>query len=699
MAGWIPPKATEDTITSEILKEELKARGISIATQMTFDTPIGRYQPDLYVGNGSQFVIQGKLGNSNQLIEAIGQVHDGIKWAKVTGGFAVLYPKKLRTNVPISTLRELAHSKNLKFIAFAFFQEADPRPQRDFEGTLLELVDWICNILEEKPKPIPVPLRKVVDVLQRSVAYLIPTLKHMQRKDLEYLFGDAHVFDNILLFDKGKIPLSDLRRAAAHFLVDQILFYVFLSRKMATINPELFPDIEEDLLTKPKQLHSYFWKALNIDYAPIFAFDVVSQVPESELRLLKNVIKTIKTIAPEKFHYDLLGQLFHELIPLNVRKHVAAYYTNPSVAELLACLVIDDAEATILDAAVGSGGLLASAYRAKKSLFLKSNGSFDKMAHNRFVGEQLTGIDVMPFAAHLAAINLTVQGFMESSLFPTNKVRVAIWDATELNPNDIIPPMSRSLRETYKTLTLDPFLEGTTSTVEDRTVIKGTVTPDRIGSDEIHLTQVDLVIMNPPFTKQERIRSGEYKKELKIRFKDYHKYRTKTLGYYGYFVFLADKFLNTSGTLALVLPATVLRVTSAEGVRQMLLEKYHILHIITTWERAAFTEDAQFREILLIAKKLSREDQKNKSKLKTILTYLKRLPIDFKDSQILAENIRDRLIQFRGSFATSYEDEHIKSRTITYQQLSENLSNLYRFVAAYNWELFDLWNEVVGNIS
>jgi len=87
------------------------------------------------------------------------------------------------------------------------------------------------------------------------------------------------------------------------------------------------------------------------------------------------------------------------------------------------------------------------------------------------------------------------------------------------------------------------------------------------------------------------------------RLKDYEDYLHGQLGLYGYFILLADKFTKENGRIALVLPSTFLRIRSTEGLRQLLSKSYSIEYIITTWQKAAFSEGAKFREVLLIAKK------------------------------------------------------------------------------------------------
>jgi len=683
--------ATEDTITDLAMRDELDLRGINLGPQMMITTPVRRFRPDLYIVNGGQYVVQAKLGNEGKMIEAIGQVYDGISYAGVTGGFAVVYPSELRAALPPDVLKRKARDPRLQYKALAFFRPGDPRPSHlHFAGNLGELADWIAGQILKPPVAVTPSLEKLVDTLQKAALYVLPTLRHLTEDDIDYLFGNRPVFDNILQYEKGKYPLGDMRRAAAHFLINQILFYQVLSKSDST----QFPEIDEDRLPKPNYLLDYFRKAIP-KYTPIFAFDIATSVPEKEINVVRNVVKTIKAISPDRIQYDLLGQLFHQLIPLQTRKPLAAYYTNPSVAEMLARLVTKSADIKAIDFAVGSAGLLTSVYRAKRDLHIASGQQFTEVDHKRFVGQELTGIDVMPLAAHLAAINLSLQGFSDSRMYATDKVRIAIWDATELEPGRTIPPMTKALLEAYKTTTLDTFIAGETPSLpENGYIAKGVITTDQTGGDGITLERVHLAIMNPPFTKRERIRSKNYKNALAERFKEYYRFFRGQLGYHGYFIFLADKFLEIGGYLALVLPATTLRVKAAKGLRTMLCEHYHIEHIVTTWARAAFTEDAQFREILLIAKKNRQLNDSSKLpvELKTAVTYLKRLPKDLGDAELLAGKLASYYEKTQPT--QTYEDDDVKGRVVLQRELASDVNNMFPYIAAFNWEIADLWENI-----
>ena len=55
-----------------------------------------------------------------------------------------------------------------------------------------------------------------------------------------------------------------------------------------------------------------------------------------------------------------LGKVFHNLIPLGLRKMVGAYFTNSQAGDLLALLAIRSKDAKVIDPACGSGTLLVS---------------------------------------------------------------------------------------------------------------------------------------------------------------------------------------------------------------------------------------------------------------------------------------------------------------------------------------------------
>jgi hypothetical protein len=407
-------------------------------------------------------------------------------------------------------------------------------------------------------------------------------------------------------------------------------------------------------------------------------------LPLDATDVVKKVVMVVKALAPEKIRHDLLGKVFHELIPFEVRKAVAAFYTNNEAAEILAQLAIDKPDAKVMDLAVGSGTLLVAAYRRKRELLQKVKGTIELEDHKRFLEQDLTGIDIMPFAAHLAVVHLSLQAL----LYETEKVRVAVWDSTELKPGQTIPAIWSELKAAYRRPTLDMFAKG--GFTEEAYVTKGAVTLEGVGGEKIPLEQADVIIMNPPFTRQERLPS-QYKEALNQRLIEYQEKLHGQLGLYGYFLFLADKFLKFDGRLALVLPATVLRLESTQGIRDLLIENYVIEYIITTYERAAFSEGAQFREILLVARKKQKDVAVTKidSDLCAIIT-LKKLPENLAEAKEFAhyfKDLRERPIE-------KVERDNFSAILVTQRELKKNADNLFRLMATTEPNLVEIWSSV-----
>ena len=594
--SFMIPKATEDTVTG-ILAGMLEKKGVQVEIFPVISTPRGVRKPDIVCRNSGVYLVEAKFRESD-LINAISKVqNDYLNFYDVLGikgGFAILYPKSLAQPMPDEVLKKAALQKRFKLIAM-FPPKDVERNFAVYEGTLDEIAQELSRQILTPPERIAPNIEWIIKSLREAANYITIGLKHLAGKQLEEIFGGEHVFRNILNYDEEeKYPTEELRLASAYLLVNQLLFYHVLSKRIG------LSEIDTDRLKRPSQLNQYFKSVLDINYRAIFTYDVASKIPVKYVDEIKEIINVIKGISPEKIGGDLLGTIFHDLIPLDVRKYVAAFYTNILAANLLAWLSIERYDAKVADFAVGSGGLLVAAYRRKKQLLGFEGKKLDQEIHEKFI-EQLLGVDVMPFAASVAASHLALQ----SPQYHTNKVKIAIWDSTELEPNMKIPSIA-SLRFVLKgQANLDMFSK------EEKKIIKGVVRLGKEEPEEITLTKYDVVIMNPPFTRQERI-PEDYKNILSARFEEYGEYLHGQLGYYGYFILLADKFLNEGGRLAFVLPAAFLRVRSAEGIRKFLSEKYNVEYIITGKKRLNFSESTWRREILFVAKKMKKAKRRKK---------------------------------------------------------------------------------------
>ncbi|MEM2937502.1 MAG: N-6 DNA methylase [Candidatus Bathyarchaeia archaeon] len=664
----------------DLLVEELKRRGVAVVPEVSFRTVDGRrLMPDLVLHDGASYVVETKLGAETKLLDAVVQLYDYSKHiGEAKGAFAVLFPEELRRPWPADVILNIARDSKTQISCIGIFK--DLRPSQPFKGSLFEVADWIAGHVL-KPLVVEADTGFAIRVLRDAVDYVSASVRQLQGKELEDIFGGKSVFENVLQYEEGRYPLEEMRHAAAYLLVNQLLFYHVLTRVDAS-----FAVVDEDRLRRPSDLRAYFEPVLRRNYSSVFGFDVASRLPDSAVEAVRKAVVAVKALAPEKIRHDLLGKVFHELIPFEVRKAVAAFYTNNEAAEILAQLAIDRADAKVVDLACGSGTLLVAAYRRKRELLLKEKGEFTLEDHKRFLEQELTGIDIMPFAAHMAVVHLALQALAAGH--EAEKVRIAVWDSTELEPGQTIPAISRELKAAYKRPTLELFLEGKPP-IEEAYVEKGAVTLEGIGGEQIPLEKADVVIMNPPFTRAERL-PETYKEQLKSRLKEYKDLIYGRVGLHIFFVLLADKFTEINGRIAFVLPATVLRILSMKGARKLWVDNYHVEYIITTWERAAFSEAAQFREILLVAKKLKnhRENGKVSNSLKCGIVVLKQLPKNAEDARRIAEIIQNKKLEM--VIGDTYEDENMRLSVISQGELKESVDNLFTLISVSDLHLIKL---------
>ncbi|MFX0172010.1 MAG: Eco57I restriction-modification methylase domain-containing protein [Candidatus Hodarchaeota archaeon] len=662
----VSPKFTEDTVTV-MLKEELSNQDINVIPFATLNTPSGIRKPDLYCQNGGKYVIEAKI-KEEDLPGALSKIYDSyLKYSDLLGlrgGFAILYPEELA-----NTLSPEEFEKRIdegKFVLLSMFASSDPRTTQRFVGTFSEVSNYISNQILYIEPVIEPDVNFLIKVLRDCTKRISKSISNLPLEDFLNVFGGKNVFTNILEYKEHEIPKETVMTAAPYLLINQLLFYEILSGE----RPQ-FESLNLDYITSPSDLSQYFAKVLDENYATIFSFDIASKIPISRLDDLKSVVGAIQSLYPRKLKHDLLGTIFHNLIPFKVRKKVAAFYTNIFVAELLSKLAIGHKDSKVADFASGSGGLVVAAYQRKKSLMGKE---YSAAKHAKFIEEDLFAVDVMPFAAHLTSTHLALQ----APSFLTDHVNVGLWDSTELSPGAEIPPIA-DLHEILKgRMQLDEFL-ATESSQTTKGVVALKVGQEVHELKPIKLVKVDTILMNPPFTRQERM-DEVYKNLLMSRFPN--EYIHGQMGFYSYFILLADRFLKKKGNMGLVLPAAFLVTRSSLAVRNLLIENYQILYIISNKE-LNFSESTWRREILLIARK-----SQKKSGSTQIIT-LNSLPQNSSEVDSIIHEIQLSANQ------QYYLGEYLTSALVPSSELMESTRNWFGYIALDNAMISKKWYHIL----
>lgn len=562
-------------------------------------------EPDLVIEfDGSRVVSEVKIDSEIKLEEA---TFDAVKKAfilKTPYSMALLFTKNVR-EIPPTELERVY--PNLKVSALIFTEWLTHKTDLMTLDNLASLIstehqDWL------KTKIPKVNYGLVVDVARGAIREIASYLRsHLKVKTiLDSAMGVIGRFDiyKSLLEETSGIPENEAKMyiadIASYVLANQLLFYQILSEK---IGYPKFPDFNP--IVPPKELletidklfenaRSEYSKILGLDLFPLLRQTKDFRITYSVARL----VSTLKMLRPQHIREDLFGRLYHETIPPETKKNLGAFYTKPEAAKFLATLAIDKWDAKILDPACGSGTLLVESYKRKAKLA----PSIEKdELHRKFAKEHIYGIDIMHFAAHMTATNLTSQNIrykLEPNVFSRDGVEAM------LSPieNDPDPPSVEQ--------TLDKWIE----------MMSGKGVPK----------DFDVIIMNPPFTRRERIPD-----EISKLQKFVPQVKGKT-GYWAYFVIPADHVLRSNGTQAIVIPEEFFVGRSAKSVREYLFEKgYTIEYLVRSAVEVAFSEAAHYRDYLIVLKK-------GKRKKPLVVSILKKRLVDIaKETESLALKLKD----------------------------------------------------------
>lgn len=361
------------------------------------------------------------------------------------------------------------------------------------------------------------------------------------------------------------------------------------------------------------------WEAiLAVDYRPVFATarEALAALPATADagQLVQGLAKVVEQVARmvSEMRHDLLGRIFHRV--LDTARYDGSFYTSTAAATLLANLAIrqgdrdwSDADAIsemrICDPACGTGTLLMAAARRIHDLREREGkGDLDDetLLAEALVEDVLWGYDINVSATHMAASALGM-------LSPKTQARDFNIVETTLGVKDgQVHLGSIALLQAMPRL----MGEGSARQIEENIGM-----PDKVPEP------MDLVIMNPPFTR-DSLRHDQFtrKEEQTIkraekRLLDGQPYRraARLHSSGGMFTVLAERMLKSNrGTSALILPSVVPTAPGNLELRKFLAERFHIETIISTHDpqRIFMSENTKIGESLFICRRWESDQPK-----------------------------------------------------------------------------------------
>ncbi|MXY41571.1 MAG: hypothetical protein F4Y62_17440 [Rhodospirillaceae bacterium] len=404
------------------------------------------------------------------------------------------------------------------------------------------------------------------------------------------------------------------------------------------------------------------WRRIleDINYWPIFkvASDLLMPIrAPTANRILDALVSAADRLADlgVTTRHDLSGRMFQNLIV--DRKFLATFYTLPTSAALLAELAVGRMPADwsdlaaypdlrIADLSCGTGTLLSAAYHAVLSRYRHAGGD-DSDVHRAMIERAVVAADIMPAAAHLCASQL-------SSVHPT-----VAFDNTRVYtmPYGIGAGERRHSGAAIGSLDLIPAEQVLSLFATGQRQARGARGDVEIRDIELPHESVDLVIMNPPFTRptNHEITDVPVPSFAGFRTTDDEQRAMSTrlarirqaldspaghgnAGLASNFIDLAHAKVRPGGILAFVLPIAAVQGASWAPARQVLAEHYSGITVVTiasvgSTDRA-FSADTGMAEALIVATRRTADDDPDAAAL---FVNLHRRPASLSEAAELAK--------------------------------------------------------------
>jgi methylase of polypeptide subunit release factors len=189
-------------------------------------------------------------------------------------------------------------------------------------------------------------------------------------------------------------------------------------------------------------------------------------VPDGAVDAWRGFLRGIDAVDFRDVPADVIGLIFQKLISPEERYRLGQHFTGPGPVDVINSFCIRADNDAVLDPACGSGSFLVRAYFRKHAM------KVDR-PHARLL-EELYGVDVGLYPAHLATLNLAAREIRDEANYP----RIARTDFFDL-----------SLGKTFCEV------------------------PSGLGRQiPIGVPEVDAIVGNPPYVRQENIGPDEKRK-------------------------------------------------------------------------------------------------------------------------------------------------------------------------------------------
>ena len=610
--------------------------------------------PDvLFEWVGLHTVLEAKYNASGAAAEVTQQTLDRLARGFGPLGVALLYPAQLRTatgNVQQSLARA-----TLRVRLLVSGQE-EPGRWHQVTG-----IDGLTAILDQA--------RAVLvgdDQLRQSVAALSDAVDALARVFAGQPGHADEIVDLVTAADVAATgaATADTREAAFRIAALAVITATMVQLILADRDPKVPKVPEGKAHEQRRQLLRSWHIVLDHDYGAVFeiAYHVLDTLGDTDPSIgaaLVAMIEEARAIvtAGVMGRHDLIGRVYHGL--LAQQKYLATYYTSVPAATLLAALATSPADwpdldwaaapgdfrFTVADPACGTGTLLAAALGAIRrgyvSARIRVHDDIDfTVLGKRMIEDNIFGYDILAYAVQVCAATLLLSS--PGTIVTTSQLVQMPFGGPDGDLGSLNLLEGSAQGALFGGWGNTITLEGTT----ERNVA-------------VNLPTVDLVIMNPPFTRSQggsRLLGSLDPKEFPVARTELRRLVREndvsgriSAGLGALFIPLADRMVRPGGRLAFVLPKTMLTGEQWDQTRSLLASKYHIECVICSHETGHwnFSDSTNLAELLLVARKW-RDDERAAAGAETTWLQLSGNPDNAMDALAIASALQTAVPGARG---------------------------------------------------
>ena len=394
--------------------------------------------------------------------------------------------------------------------------------------------------------------------------------------------------------------LDIFSRQAAYLLMNKLIFYKILQND--PVYSDSVPQLDYKTPELSKKLRENFNVVMkNVDFEAVFDQDPIFDEIPLDIALsneVKDFIHELGEYDLSKFSSDVIGRIYQKIIPPKERHDLGQYYTPPEVCELIVRLTVKDPETQVLDPAVGSGGFLVKAYDQLRTLKIKAGLSGK---HEEII-DQIHGIDINRFPAHLTAINLALRDLSSK----TENLDIEVSDFFDVKVGQ-------------KRILVEKSVVGGKKIVEMAAPSK-----------------VDAIVANPPYIRQEKI-DDKHKVREHLAKLGYRKMSDRS-DIYCYFFTHSSEFLRRNGALSFITSNRWLTVRYGKDLRNFFLDNFKTKSIIA-FDRQVF-KDPLIGTVITILEKCPEESERD-SNVVRFLRFKSRVDLEDIIDRVETEYKRD----------------------------------------------------------